>query len=315
MTRFHPTGYRLLLFAWALSHCWLAPSLAPAAAPAPAETATSAGPRCPVDTFRVVLAMNVTQREQYLASRPLPSRRLMELKLSEYESLTPTQRELRLSATELYWYLLPLLTTPPTNRPAQLAAIPPSMTNMVQDRLQKWDSLPAEAKLRLLAKVNPPMPEPDEPPVEVNAPPLPPEVRENVERGILQWRELNEEQRQQLADRFYHFMELTPQERDRRLRTLSGPERQQIERTLSLFAGLSPDQRAACFESFEKFASLTLAEREQFMQNARKWESMSPDEREQLRDYVELLQNQKRPPTPPVTVMRIPRPSLPTNQN
>jgi hypothetical protein len=313
MTRIYATGYWLLL-GLGLSHLWLIPALARGAAPVAAAATTNAALKCPVDTFREVLAMDATQREQYLANRPLPSRRLMELKLSEYESLTPTQRELRLSATELHWYLLPLLTAPSTNRPAQLAAIPSEVRSMVKDRLLKWDSLPADAKVRLLAKVNPPMPEPDEPSDEVNVPPLPPQVRENVERGILQWRELNEDQRQQLAERFYHFMELTTQERERRLRTLSGPERQQIERTLSLFAGLSPEQRAACFESFEKFASLSLAEREQFMQNARQWERMSPEERQQLRDYVELLQ--KRPPRPPLAVIRIPRPPpLPTNQN
>ncbi len=319
MTRFSAAAFWLVV-AIGVCRLWLMPPLASAAVPitarASAEAVTNVGPKCPVDTFREVLAMDAVQREEYFSDCPLPSRRLMELKLSEYESLTPTQRELRLRATELYWYLVPLLTTPATNRPAQLAAIPLAVRSMVQDRLQKWDSLPADAKERLSTKINPPAREPEEhpteePSTEVTAPPLPPQVRENVERGILQWRELNEEQRQQLADRFFHFMELTPQERDRTLRTLSAPERQQIERTLSIFAGLRPDQRAICFESFEKFASLTLEERKQFMRNARQWEKMSPDERQQLRDYVDVLRI--RPPMDSILIPQPPR--TPTNQN
>jgi hypothetical protein len=307
-----------LVAALGVSGLLLLPALAPAAVPAVARVSaeagavvTNAGPRCPVDTFREVLLMEPAERERYLASRPLPSRKLMEGKLKEYESISPTQRELRLRATELYWYLLPLLTTPPTNRAAQYALIPTEVRTMVADRIEKWDALPDDAKARLLGKINRDDADPGDPPG--IAPPLPPQVREDVERGIRQWRELNEQERQQIADRFYHFLELTPRERERTIRRLSAPERSQIEKTLGIFAGLNPDQRAVCFESLEKFASLSLEEREQFMQNAQRWEQMSPEERRQLTGLIELLA--KRTPSPVVRLIRIPRPpSLATNR-
>jgi hypothetical protein len=258
--------------------------------------ATNAALKCPVDTFREVLAMNPAEREEYLSSRPLPSRRLMEAKLREYESLSPNLRELRLRVTELHWYLLPLMTTPATNRADQVARIPREVRSMVADRIQKWDPLPPDAKDRFLQHLYEPERDGEATNV-VLVPPLPPGARESLERGVQQWRRMNEEQRQQIEGRFYQFLELTVQERDITLHRLSEPEREQIEKTLEVFARLNQSQRTACFESFEKFASLSLGEREQFMQNAQRWEQMSPQDRQDLKDLVEW--SSRLPPLPP----------------
>ena len=68
--------------------------------------------------------MNAAERKQALTNRSPEGQKLILAKVREYESLPPDERELRLRVTELRWYLLPLMTAPATNRPAQLAMIP-----------------------------------------------------------------------------------------------------------------------------------------------------------------------------------------------
>src|SRR5258708_38591687 len=75
------------------------------ASPPPMPSAKS-----PVDFFRDLLAMNQEERNKFLADRPPESQKLILAKLREYESLEPDQRELRLKATDLRFYLRPLLT-------------------------------------------------------------------------------------------------------------------------------------------------------------------------------------------------------------
>src|SRR4051812_21202999 len=63
--------------------------------------------KSPVDLFRELLGLSLTERRQFLSNRaPIIQKRLL-AKVREYESLKPDERELRLRATELRWYLLP----------------------------------------------------------------------------------------------------------------------------------------------------------------------------------------------------------------
>src|SRR5438094_235453 len=66
-------------------------------------------PHSPVDSFRQLLAMPPRDREHYLSDKPPEIRARLLDKVKEYQALGPDERELRLRATELRWYLLPLL--------------------------------------------------------------------------------------------------------------------------------------------------------------------------------------------------------------
>ena len=98
--------------------------------------------KSPVDLFRELLVMTPAGRNNYLTNRPPAIRARIVAKLREYEALDPNERELRLRATELRWYLLPLLQVSPTNRAARLAAIPDDLQPLVKKRLQQWQILP-----------------------------------------------------------------------------------------------------------------------------------------------------------------------------
>ncbi len=279
--------------------------------------------RSPISFFRELLAMPAAERKAALTNRPPESRAQILAKVREYESLKPDARELRLRVTELRWYLRPLMTTPATNRAAQLAMIPEKDRKLVEDRLQEWDKVPPDVQKELLG-IEPALQyfaeiegRSEEQRREILKS-LSPARRALLEKGIGQWSSISEDQRRKMLSRFNQFFELTVQEKERALKTLSGPERRQIEKTLQTYGSLPPDQRAQCLRSFEKFAGLSLAERQQFLKNADRWKVMAPSERQAWRDLVRNLPPPlppDLPPMPPTTKPHRPSPAVATNRN
>jgi hypothetical protein len=263
----------------------------------------------PVDAFRELLSMNPGERKRFLAERSAEDRRQILAKVREYETLSPNQRELRLRATELRWYLRPLMSTAATNRAAQLSRVPPEDRQLVADRLLQWDKLPApvqrellanEATLHYFTEVQRSSPEQRRQILSG----MSPARRLKLEAGVREWRSLSPERRRELTMQFNQFFDLTAAEKSRALTVLSDAERKQIEKTLRSFGHLPREQRAECIRSFEKFASLSLEERQQFLKNAERWKLMSPDQRQAWRDLVAKL-----PPPFPTEVERPPHPA------
>lgn len=266
--------------------------------PLPAQL-PALGAKCPVDTFRELLAMGPAERARFLTNRSVVSQKLVLAKLREYEGLSADQQGLRLQATELRWYLLPLMSTAPTNRAPLLARLPAGLKESVETRLQLWDGLTPDVQKRFLDAAasyyaRQAAHTPDRL-AEVRDR-ISPARRQLLERGIQQWQEMSEQQRQDTVNRFYEFFNLTPQEKARTLRIISEPERLQIEKTLRQFENLTDTQREQCVLGFEKFAGLSVEERQQFLENAERWAAMSPSEREHWRKLVENLSH--RPPVP-----------------
>ncbi len=266
--------------------------------------------KSPVEVFRELLAANSAERNRLLEDRPPESRKRILAKLREYESLKPDERELRLQATELRFYLRPLMSQAPAERAEALAAIPADKRGLIESRLQEWDHLPEAARRELLdneaainyfAEIQSATEEQKRRILET----MSPARREKLQTGMIYWRQLPENQRRTILDRFNRFFELTPGEKRRALATLSEPERRQIEKTLTAFGSLPSAERAACIRSFEKFASLSLEERQLFLKNAEKWKVMPPEQRQAWRDLVAKLN--QHPPLPP----NVPLPPLP----
>lgn len=257
----------------------------------------------PVAFFRNLLAMSPKERAEFLTNRPPEMRARIVAKIHEYQILNPDERELRLSATELRWYLTPLLSLAPTNRAERVAQVPENLRPLVQDRLQQWDILP---------------------------PPLQREFLENdralhyfarlVPPGTVTTNDLSDAQRQKIAAQFNEFFELTPGEKEKTLKTLSAAEQAQMEKTLQSFEHLPPPQRLVCLRNYAKFAGMSVTERAEFLKNAEHWSQMSPAERQTWRDLVAHVP--EWPPLPPPivpgnliphTAPKIPRPNVATN--
>jgi len=265
----------------------------------------------PVELFRNLLAMSMPERRQFLTNRPPENQKRLLSKIREYELLKPEERELRLRATELRWFLLPLMGTPSTNRQAQLDAIPAEIRTLVQERLREWDLLPPPFKKELLDNESAVRffteAEAGSAAQKTNLiSNLSPTQREALESALARWQDMPEEQRLRVTRQFERYFGLSPKEKDRALKTLSEAERQQIEKTLKNFAALPPAQRSRAIRSFDKFASLSPEEKQLFLLNAERWEQMSPTERQSWRNLVNTL---TMLPVPPARVA--PRPPLP----
>lgn len=257
----------------------------------------------PVDFFRQLLTMTPVERSAALTNRPPETRVKILAKVREYQALNPDERELRLRATELRWYLVPLLRLSPTNRVARLTMVPPEMQALVNSRLMQWDILPPplhqefltnDTTLHYFARVEP-----------TNSPAANPD-------------------QQKITDRFNQFFELTAAEKKATLNTLSSAERAQMEKTLQSFEKLPPRQRLTCVRNYAKFAGMSGTERAEFLKNADDWTKMSPTERQTWRDLVKSVPLWP-PMPPPTTIMppnliphstpKLPRASVATNLN
>jgi predicted Fe-S protein YdhL (DUF1289 family) len=264
-------------------------------------------PRSPVALFRQLLAMTPEERDAFLANRPPEVRERILAKVDEYEALDPNERELRLRATELRWYLLPLMRESPDNRAAALAQVPPDIRDLVRDRLNQWIILPPqlqqefldnERALRYFAHLD----VSNFSTLRVIAPPG---------SELARWTAMTEAQREQITANVNHFFELTPDEKQAALDTLSDVERKQMEKTLQAFDKLPPDQREECVRAFAKFASMSAAEKQEFLKNAQRWSDMSPADRQAWRDLVKNVP--EWPPLPPRFITPPPPPPLPAD--
>jgi len=270
-------------------------------------------PKSPVDSFRELLAMKIRERQQFLANRPEKVRERLLAKVREYAALKPDERELRLRATELRWYLVPLMSMPATNRAAQLEHVPAELREAAENRLQQWDLLPPplqqellenDRTLRRYLQLESSTPAQKEEILST----IPPGQREELEAGYRRWLALPESERKIMLKRLDQFFELTPNEKTKVLSTLSEPERRQMEETLRTFENLPPAERARCIRSFGKFVSLSLEERRQFLKNAERWQSMTPAERQEWRNLVSQVP--LWPPEPPDPTFPPPLPPL-----
>jgi hypothetical protein len=252
-------------------------------------------PQSPVKIFRELLAMSPQERNNYLTNRPPEIRERVLAKVNEYLALDPDERELRLRATELRWYLMPLLRGSPTNRDAQLSRVPDDIRGLVKTRLIQWEILPPplqkeflenERTLHYFSHLD-----------STNGPSEPGSSGKPSGEDQARWNALSEQQRQIMTAQFNHFFELAPGEKQKTLDTLSDAERAQMEKTLQTFDKLPPQQRLECVHAFTKFAGMSPQERSEFLKNAERWSQMPPKERQAWRDLV--AQVPKWPPLPP----------------
>jgi hypothetical protein len=262
-------------------------SLSPAKAPAANRVPPIPQMQSPVVFFRELLSLSAAERLNMLTNRAPEVRQRLLQKVQEYQAMSPDERELRLSATELRWYLIPLLRQAPTNRLALFTQVPDDLKPLAKSRLDLWDLLPPplqkeflenDRTLHYFARV---------------------ETSNNVANPA-------DPHKQQITDQFNRFFELTAREKKATLSTLSPAEQEQMQKTLDSFEHLPPMQRINCVRSFSQFAGMSGAERSEFLKNADRWSKMSPNERQAWRDLVAHVP--QWPPLPPSVLKPPPLP-------
>jgi hypothetical protein len=272
----------------------------------------------PVAKFREWLSQSENQREKALAEYPATKREVLKVKLGEYDRLSPLQRERRLKAIELRWYLRPLLELSELSRAERVAAVPVEYRELVDQRLKEWDQIETALQKRLLqnevalqyftrleqATSRPPQP------------PINPAQLEKLQQRLASWRATSPSQRERVYAQFNRFLELPSRERVKTLNAMPESERQEMEHTLQAFQQLPAEQRRVCVQSFQKFGYMTPEEKHAFLKNAERWEAMSPEDRNLWKQLVSNL-----PPMPPVRDalpppprVALPPPAMATNE-
>ena len=274
-------------------------SLALQAAMPPEPPATPS----PVETFRQLLSTNAEAREQLMRRWSGPRREVLEAKIHEYQGMSEAERELRLQATELRFYLRPLLEAPADERAARLELIPERVRPIVTQRLAAWDALPDSLRGEFLSF--------DRAAARAaSAPPrtLSPGQRDlEADQQLSRWQALPMAQREETCRQFELFFNLSPRQRERILGELTEEERHQMQHALDAFSQMPPAQRRLCLASFQKLAELSPRERARFLGTVDRWRELTPAERQRWRLLVTKL-----PPTPPGFNERTPPPLPPS---
>ena len=245
--------------------------------------------------------MTPEEREQQFADHPPPEiRERILAKVHEYEALDPNERELRLRATELRWYLMPLLRESPTNRAARLAQVPDDLRDLVKTRLDQWSILPPplqqeflenERALRYFAQVD----STNSPPATGTHSAIPIGALEGAVRRRTQTITAG-------STSFLNSRRMKNRKRSTPCPTPNGSKwKKPCRRLTNCRRRKAPSASAA----FAKFASMNAAEEQEFLKNAERWSQMSPHERQTWRDLVANVPNGRRcrprrmPPMPP----------------
>lgn len=259
-------------------------------------------PASPIAYFRQLLVMTDGERFAELARRPESQRAGLQAKVDEYLVMPASDRELRLRATELRFYLLPMMRLSPEECEARLKSVPEDIRDLVTDRLVQWTLIPPsfrqqwvenEAALQLFSRMHP------ESPANANEliGQLPTARMAAMEKDFARWQALSDGERAQLLKGFNQFFQLTAVEKQRTLRTLSEEERLAMKKAIRTFENLPPTQREACVQGFQQFMLMPPSERAKFMKNVDRWQAMSPEDREEWRSVVDHLA--QMPPLPP----------------
>jgi predicted Fe-S protein YdhL (DUF1289 family) len=255
----------------------------------------------PVEAFRKLLAMSEAERDRFLTNYPAATRERILFKLEQYQMLPVEYRELRLRVTELRWYLLPLLKAAPDQRSRLLESVPESCRESIKARLEEWDLWPPSLKDEVLeyestfssfvgrdAAGNAVVAE------QIAAADLSEKDRLEAERKLAQWQAMGPGERQQVFGGFVHYFDLSEPEKQKTLDALSEPERQETEKVLNPIEKWPKAQQKAYLAAFRQFADMSPEQRQKFMNNAGRWQKMSPAERQAWRDLLQRL-----PASPP----------------
>ena len=266
----------------------------------------------PIQYFRRLLDAPAAEREQLLAGQSDERRRVLTNSVRIYLALSPEDRERRLSAMELRFYLTPLMRLPATNRALGFQTVPESFRTLVQERLDYYDRLAPEMRQQVLDRF---ILVPVRPTLSYPVRGFSSNQLAAVDAAAKQWQSYSAAKRAEITANFEKLFTVSSEEKDKTLRPLplSDAERDQIEKALKKFAEMNTVQRQTVVKSFEKFSEMSREERRQFLRNVESWQKMSAEDRQRWRYLVNNL-----PPLPPLPPgfglpAMPPMPKAPTN--
>ena len=111
------------------------------------------GMESPFAKFKTIFALSEADREAAIQELKVSSerhRKVVRAKVSEYASMSETERNRKLDALDFRWHLLPLMKLDATKRTQRLASVPERFREDINQRLAGWDKLDEGTREELL---------------------------------------------------------------------------------------------------------------------------------------------------------------------
>ncbi len=275
-----------------------------------------------------LLAMPETERTATLASRP-DTEKFLKAELAKYDQMDPDERLEALQSLRTWYYLRVLVLIPEETRPPVLERISATDRELLEKRLRRWDRLDAglqrevlqhERFIRYVLQLDG-LPRSEQ---KALATALPEGLKKDWDDKLSQWHDVPSERRKDIYLNFKKFFDLSAVERNKVLQTMSRQELEQARPTLEAIAALeklTPEERAACLESFKSFAETHPQSTNYLLhlETFQRWNGLSAEERDLLRRASRALAPLPLPPLPgeaskpPMPLNRQP-PPLPGSQ-
>jgi hypothetical protein len=228
-------------------------------------------------------------------------RQYLEKRIHEFEVMSTEERNAKLQALELRWYMPQVMKLKPTERAPRLDTIPEPIRSIIKERLLQWDILPPSLQQEVLD--NETAIKFFERPEHVSGnafDAMSPGQRSDLERRYTNWMGLPEGTRREIVKRFDDFIGMPETARSNTLAQLTDTDYAQMQQTFSQFGMLSKEQRVQAMRGFQKFAELSPAEQASFLKTAERWRTMSEKDRELWRDVVVRAQAVRTNVPPPL---------------
>ena len=270
-------------------------------------------PSSPVELFRKLLTTNAAGREAWLVAKPATTRQYIEEKVREYETMLPEQREARLQALQLRWYMRYFMRMNPVERAPRLAAVPEPDRSALRKQLGQWDILPPPLKKDVLENeslLRVILPSRETGKIDSVFSRMTDAQKTELQVQHDRWNQLADDRKEQILTHFKKFFELRDADKGKVVAKLTESERAQMEKTLSKFGSLPKEEREQAVQGFKKFAELPPAEQAAFLKTAERWKAMSELDRQLWRKVVTSLQATRTVPIPPAVRPSTDRPAL-----
>ena len=111
---------------------------------------TGVAPESPFFFFRQLLKMDPQEAEEAIQKRPEKFQEIIRKKVEEYKQMPHQQREWKLQVLDLRWYLFCGLDLSEDKLDKYVESVPEDYREIIQARLKRWFSIPAEQRASIL---------------------------------------------------------------------------------------------------------------------------------------------------------------------
>jgi hypothetical protein len=222
----------------------------------------------PIEHFRIVLNLSSEDLEKYILRQKPHVQPILRKKIEEYASLSRAEKDFRLRATELHYYLDSLLEHNSTVSLDSLPPLPESLKEEIMRAVHFWNNLSnaqrdllftKKATISYLVSLS----RENVPPLPVNRPAISPE-----------WANM------------YHFLQLPYEKQKEFLGSDKLNQAPKMGKVLEAFSKLSVDEKERCANALVCFLSFPRDLQDRVADGLTYWNSLDPSERTVWREIA-----------------------------